>query len=88
MGVVLQRNLGPVSHLAPRQYTTETRDETPAICCPACGGISDLDLEVFGDGTVELRWPCPETGCSFVDFLFLEAWREPVVPLPRAKDSP
>lgn len=82
MGVRLRRNLGPVSHLEPGEYTTETRDEQPAICCPGCGGISDLDIdthEAFVDGVVAPIWACPFVSCPLIEFISLEAWREEVV---------
>lgn len=82
MGLTIRRNLGPVSHLEPEEYTVETVYGDPALRCPSCGGISDLDLdtyEVFRDGTVAPRWVCPFASCPLVEFISLEAWLEPVV---------
>jgi hypothetical protein len=88
MGLTIRRNLGPVSHLEPSEYTLETASGRPALACPSCGGISDLELDVFDDGTVAGRWACPFESCPLVDYLHLEAWREEVVPPPRAEALP
>lgn len=80
MGLRLARNLGPVSHLTPGQWTAETASGLPAICCPKCSGVSDLEHRVLTGGVVSMVWACSGEGCSYVDFISLEAWGELVVP--------
>lgn len=84
MGLTIQRNLGPVAHLSPRQYTVETASGLPAICCPNCGGISEIDVgkthRVLTGGLVSPVWACPYETCPLIEFLYLEAYGEPVVP--------
>lgn len=79
MGQRLQRNLGPVTHLTPSQYTVETASGDPAICCPKCGGISDLEFSVLVGGVVSQIWSCPYVSCPFVDYLTLESYGEEVL---------
>lgn len=79
MGARLQRNLGPVSHLEPGEYTVETRDELPAVSCPACGGISEIEFGVHVGGVVSQIWSCHYASCPFVDYLTLESWGLEVV---------
>lgn len=78
MGLRLARNLGPVAHLTAGQYTVETVSGEPAICCPACGGVSDLEFGVHVGGVVSQIWSCPYASCPFQDYLTLESWMEPV----------
>jgi len=79
VGQTLRRNLGPVSHLELGEYTVETRDDEPVVRCPKCGGVSDLELEVYRDGTVEGFWSCLYASCSFQSYLLLEGWGEEVL---------
>lgn len=81
MGLRLQRQLGPVQHLTPGQWTIETASGRPAIRCPACGGISDLDEahRVLTGGVVSPIWSCPFASCAFQEFLSLEAYGEAVL---------
>lgn len=78
MGVRFARNLGPVTALTGAQYTTETISGRPALCCPSCGSIVDLDAkyDVDGGGRVTPAWKCHET-CSFFDWVVLGEWSEP-----------
>lgn len=78
MAQTLQRNLGPVSHLTAKQYTVETATGDPVVCCPKCGGLSDLELGVHVGGVVAEEWKCPCVGCPFKAFLHLESWGEEV----------
>lgn len=79
MGRTLQRLLGPVRALDRGQYTTETVSGRPAICCPECGDISELDdiHRILPGGLVTPLWPCVE--CAFADWIVLEASDEPVL---------
>lgn len=79
MGQTLQRCLGPISHLDPGQYTLATASGDPAIRCPSCGGISDLEIKVLAGGVVEEIWSCPFAACSFQSYLVLESHDEPVL---------
>ena len=78
MGLRLARNLGPVSHLTAGQWTDETASGKPAVCCPACAEVSELEHRVLTGGIVSMVWACPAERCPFVDFLTLEAWGEEV----------
>lgn len=77
----LKRNLGPVGHLAPGEYTVETASGKPAACCPRCGGVSEIEFDVHRDGRVTQIFSCPYACCPFQDYLDLEAWGEEVVPV-------
>jgi hypothetical protein len=79
VGLTLQRNLGPVTSLTARQWTAETLTGEPAICCPNCARVSDLEFPVYHGGVVSQIWSCPYADCSFVDYLTLEAWGEDVL---------
>lgn len=79
MAIRLARNLGPVTALAPREYTVETASGLPAVCCPSCGGISDIEHEVYRDGRVARIWSCPYQSCPLVTYLDLECWGEEVL---------
>ena len=79
MARVLQRNLGPVQALTHGQWTDQTVSGDPAVCCPGCGQISDLDQSVDErSGRVQYVWACPSQSCGFVEFLVLEAFAEEV----------
>lgn len=78
MGLRLQRCLGPVGCLTPGQYTIETASGEPAVCCPGCSFVSDLDTGVHVGGVVAQIWSCPYAACSFCDYLTLESWGEDV----------
>jgi hypothetical protein len=80
VGLTIQRNLGPVGHLSPRQYTRETASGDPAICCPRCSRVFELEFGVHVGGVVSQIVSCPFADCPFVDYLTLESWNEPVVP--------
>lgn len=80
MSTRLNRNLGPVSRLSPGEYTTETVSGDPALSCPSCGGVSDIEFEVHDTGRVSQIFSCPYASCPFVDYIDLEAWDEEVVP--------
>jgi hypothetical protein len=83
VGLRLRRCLGPVPHLAPAEYTVETASGDPAICCPACGEATDLDMKthrVLPGGMVSPIWSCPLSSCAYQGFNTLESYGEPVVP--------
>lgn len=80
MGIRLARNLGPVAHLTAGQWTAETASGHPAVSCPACSEVSELEQRVLVGGIVSMVWSCPSDACPFMEFLSLEAWNEPVVP--------
>lgn len=79
MGLRLQRNLGTAGALTPGQWTDRTASGAPAVCCPACGGVSEIEGPIDRSGTVNRRWTCPHISCSFRDWLSLEAWLEEVL---------
>lgn len=78
MGVRLQRHLGPVGSLEPAQWTFETASGSPAICCPGCGGVSDVDdlKAIDSGGRITPAWSCPTVTCPFFDYVTLEGWAE------------
>lgn len=81
VGKTLQRLLGPVRALDRGQYTTETATGRPAVCCPSCGDITELDEthRVLPGGLVSPIWMCSLPSCGFADFLVLEAADEDVL---------
>jgi hypothetical protein len=79
MAHTLQRCLGPVRCLEAGQYTVETMDGAPVVCCPTCGEIHPLLNAVLPGGLVRYEWRCPTGGCPFKAFITLEAFDEPVV---------
>jgi hypothetical protein len=79
MAETLRRNLGPISHLDPGEYTLSTASGDPAVRCPKCGGISDLEIKVLAGGGVADFWSCPFASCSFQSYLVLESHDEPVL---------
>ena len=82
MGLRVNRNLGKVECLQPGEYTTETASGNAAVCCPVCGGISDIDPATHRtelDGRVVPAWKCPTETCVLFDYLTLEARFEGVL---------
>jgi hypothetical protein len=85
MGVRLQRHLGPVESISAAQFHTHLDKHTPgrmcdvAICCPACGGVSEVPEThaIDTDGRVTPAWKCPTPTCPFFDYLTLDTWGEP-----------
>lgn len=65
--------------MTPGQYTVETVTGGAAICCPKCGGISDLQLDVLIGGVVSSVWACPFVLCGLREFLVLESHGEQVL---------
>jgi len=78
VGTTLQRNLGPVQHLTARQWTAETTSGDPAVCCPTCERVFDLEFGVHVGGVVSQIVSCPYADCPFVDYLTLESYGEEV----------
>lgn len=80
MGFRFSRHLGPVTSLLPGQWTHATASGEPALCCPRCECISDIDPKyVQVGGSVDREWQCPAVSCSYLAFITLEAWGEEVV---------
>lgn len=79
MARCLRRNLGPIGHLEPSEYTKETATGIPAVSCPACGNVSDLECEVSSVGVVAKEWHCPWPMCGFRSWLTLESFAEEVL---------
>ena len=74
MARVLQRFLGPASHMTPGQWSNETASGKPACSCPECGLVQDIEHQVTATGAVLLRWQCEGAGCPMMDWLWLEAF--------------
>lgn len=79
MSVRLQRHLSSLYSLQPGQWTDETPTGKPAVCCPSCGQVSDLDAyTVRGGGILTPIWSCPYV-CPAIEFLTLADWDEAVL---------
>ena len=81
MSVIYRRNLGPVQHLEPQEYTTETMSGRAVLCCAECGGLQEIPdtHRVQDDGLVVPALRCETVTCAAYDYLRLEAWREDVL---------
>ncbi len=76
MGVTIPRFLGPVCDLEQGEYTKDTASGEPAVSCPSCGTIQEIDPQrhsTWGDGRVTPIWSCER--CSFMDWINLESVR-------------
>lgn len=78
MGLRLQRFLGPPMHMTAGQWTDRTASGRPAIACPGCGGISELEPphEIFGAGIVKYVWSCPMPPCPIMEFISLGSYSD------------
>ena len=81
VGARLVRHLGVATRLSKGEWSDRTASGRPAVCCPDCGEIAEIEYpnEVSNDGRVRFRWACPSERCGFIDFLYLEAYREEVL---------
>ena len=78
MAHVLKRLLGPAKCLCPGEWSAETASGYPAVACPDCGAIDELDEHrVAAGGEVSPVWKCQT--CNGLTFLRLEAWGEEVL---------
>jgi hypothetical protein len=77
---LLLRHLSTVQTMSPGEWTNETATGKPAIACPECGGISELELPhvVRGGGIVTPIWSCPYI-CPAMEFITLVDWDEAVL---------
>lgn len=68
------RHLGTVHTMEPGEFTQCTVSGSPALRCPACGGIFDLTvshrIEEGGRVVPEVR--CPTVTCNFFEDVTLE----------------
>jgi hypothetical protein len=78
MGHRLQRNLGPVTALTAGQWTDQTATGAPAVCCPKCARVSEIEFGVHVGGVVSQIWSCDFADCPYQDYLTLEAYGEEV----------
>jgi hypothetical protein len=74
MAVPIERLDAPVAALAPGQYTVQTASGRPAICCPGCGGIEELEAPIDARGAVAEAFKCVTPTCRFFDRVDLVAW--------------
>lgn len=83
MGLRFDRYLGSAQMLDLKQWTDLTASGRPALRCPTCGQIQELAIgethSVSRGGRVSPAVRCVGDGCSFVDFVDLEAWGEAVL---------
>ncbi len=74
MGIVLPRFMGPVTDLQAGEYTKETASGEPAVCCPLCSEISEIDPEKYTterDGKIVPMWRCP--CCPCIEWISIES---------------
>lgn len=77
MGVRLRRLLAPATKLSPGEWSAETASGYPAMSCPCCGAIAELDEHVVSvGGDVRPIFSCPSPACPFMDFVELSAWND------------
>lgn len=80
MGACFPRHLGSATTLDPQQWTDATASGKPAVCCPACGQVAEIDGPshvVSRQGKVTPRWKCD--ACSYQEWIELEAFGEEVL---------
>lgn len=81
MSVRINRHLGPANTLDAKQWTDRTASGLPAICCPGCAAVADLSpvysVNAQSGRVGPGRWSCD--GCSFRDYIELEAFGEDVL---------
>ena len=52
------------------------KGRTALFCCPKCGEAASLFGHTIAvDGTVTPSVVCPQEGCTFHEFIRLEAWK-------------
>ena len=74
MAIRLQRHLGPVASIEPGQWTAETASGRPAVCCPACSAVDEVEGEIAVDGTVQRAYRCQSGECSFHEWVLLDSF--------------
>jgi hypothetical protein len=82
VGQRLSRFLGPAGSLDPGQWSDFTASGGPAVCCPGCGAIVELQADkhvVSREGKVTPAWRCAEETCGVVEWIELEAYGETVL---------
>lgn len=79
MAQQIRRLLAPATRLSAGEWSDETASARPAVACPECGEIFELDetYRVMTGGRVSPVWSCP--ACAFLNFIELEAYGEPYV---------
>ncbi len=73
MGISLSRCLGPVEHLSSGEFTIETASSKPAVSCPICGTVTEIDpmYTIHPGGKVTPIWSCHR--CPFLDWITLDS---------------
>jgi hypothetical protein len=77
--VRFERHEGPTLSLLPKQWTDQTASGKPAVMCPCCGGVYELEVglgethTVRGAGIVTPIVSCPYV-CPFIEFVTLADW--------------
>jgi hypothetical protein len=77
----IHRNLGRVECLELGEWTSETASGRPAIRCPECGTIVDLEDRYRIDvaGHVSPTWRCGTMTCALVAWITLVDYAEEVL---------
>jgi hypothetical protein len=67
-----ERHEGPTVSLLPKQWTDRTASGKPALMCPCCGGVFELEEThtVRGAGIVTPIVACPYA-CPFIEYVTL-----------------
>lgn len=78
MSVVYRRNLGPVEHLEPGEWTDRTVSGRAVLCCAECGGYQEVPdtHRVEDGGLIVPALRCETVSCSRYLYIRLEAWGE------------
>lgn len=78
MSILYRRNLGPVQHLEPQEYTTETASGQAVLRCSECGGYQEVRAEthrVEDSGLIVPALRCETVSCPRYLYIRLESWR-------------
>lgn len=54
----------------------ETASGKPAVSCPGCGQVDEIEPERVKNGIVVGIWMCPSTACPYIEWLSLDAWND------------
>ena len=76
MGLRLMRVMSPATHLNRAQWTMETASGNPALSCPACGQVDEIEPGRIKSGVVVGIWMCQSQSCPYVEWLTLDAWND------------
>lgn len=81
MSIVYRRNLGPVGHLSPQEWTDRTASGDPVLCCAECGGLQEIPRthRVEDGGLIVPALRCETVTCPRYLYVRLEAWGEDVI---------